>query len=78
MDLVPPPPSYGVVVAVSPSSALWYVHLFMPADRTFASRFAVTSYVHYYAIFFLGISEVSSVPLVFVDVFKFFPDVAAR
>eukprot|EP00903_Cladosiphon_okamuranus_P006255 g6138.t1 len=35
-------------------------------------------YVHYYAIFFLGISEVSSVPLVFVDVFKFFPDVAAR
>lgn len=36
------------------------------------------SYVHYYAIFFLGISEVSSVPLVFVDVFKFFPDVAAR
>ncbi|CAN0295327.1 unnamed protein product, partial [Ectocarpus sp. 13 AM-2016] len=35
-------------------------------------------YVHYYAIFFLGISEVSSIPLVFVDVFKFFPDVAAR
>ncbi|CAM9953233.1 unnamed protein product [Ectocarpus sp. 6 AP-2014] len=34
-------------------------------------------YVHYYAMFFLGISEVSSVPLVFVDVFKFFPDVAA-
>ncbi|CAM9402608.1 unnamed protein product [Pylaiella littoralis] len=35
-------------------------------------------YVHYYAIFFLGISEVSSVPLVFVDLFKYFPDFAAR
>ncbi|CAM9920549.1 unnamed protein product [Scytosiphon promiscuus] len=35
-------------------------------------------YVHYYAIFFLGISEVSSIPLSVVDVFKYFPDVAAR
>eukprot|EP00904_Undaria_pinnatifida_P005341 jgi/Undpi1/1937/HiC_scaffold_12.g05324.m1 len=35
-------------------------------------------YVHYFAIFFLGISEVSSIPLVFVDIFKFFPEVAAR
>ena len=50
----------------------------MISDGTFASPFAFASYVHYYAIFFLGISEVSSVPLVFVDVFKFFPDVAKR
>lgn len=38
----------------------------------------VASYVHYYAIFFLGISEVSSIPLSVVDVFKYFPEVAAR
>lgn len=36
------------------------------------------SYVHWYGIFYLGISEVSSIPLVIVDVFKYFPDVAAR
>ncbi|CAM9837212.1 unnamed protein product [Discosporangium mesarthrocarpum] len=36
------------------------------------------SYVHYYAIFFLGISEVSSIPLVFVDLFKYFPEVAKK
>lgn len=35
-------------------------------------------YVHWYAIFYLGISEISSIPLVFVDVFKFFPNVAAK
>ncbi|CAM9625416.1 unnamed protein product, partial [Sphacelaria rigidula] len=36
------------------------------------------SYVHWYAIFYLGISEISSIPLVFVDVFKYFPNVAAK
>ncbi|CAN0438639.1 unnamed protein product, partial [Phaeothamnion confervicola] len=33
---------------------------------------------HYYAIFFLGVSEFSSIPLVFVDVLKHFPDVAKQ
>ena len=35
-------------------------------------------YMHYYAIYFMGVAEVSSVPLVLVDICKFYPDVAKR
>ncbi|KAK3287844.1 hypothetical protein CYMTET_4663 [Cymbomonas tetramitiformis] len=35
-------------------------------------------YLHYYSIFFVGCGEVSSIPLVFVDTFKHFPDVGKR
>jgi len=30
-------------------------------------------YLHFYAPFFFGVTEISSVPLAFVDLFKFFP-----
>lgn len=33
----------------------------------------VFSYLHYYAVFFLGLSEVSSIFLVFVDLSRYFP-----
>jgi hypothetical protein len=32
-------------------------------------------YLHYYGVFFLGLSEVSSIPLVFLDLAKYFPPV---
>ena len=35
-------------------------------------------YMHYYSIYFMGVAEVSSVPLVLVDVCKFYPEVARR
>ncbi len=35
-------------------------------------------YLHYYAIFFFGIAEFTNVPLTFVDIFKYFPDIAVR
>lgn len=34
-----------------------------------------SQYLHYYAIFFVGLSEVSSMFLVFVDIAKFFPPI---
>ena len=30
-------------------------------------------YMHYYAIYFMGVAEVSSVPLVLVDICKYYP-----
>jgi len=35
-------------------------------------------YTHFYALFFLGMVEISSVPLSVMDMFKFFPALAAR
>jgi len=35
-------------------------------------------YLHYYAIFFIGFAEISTVPLAVMDVFKTLPDLAAR
>mmetsp|Transcript_529 Transcript_529/g.2061 ORF Transcript_529/g.2061 Transcript_529/m.2061 type:complete len:273 (+) Transcript_529:75-893(+) len=35
-------------------------------------------YMHYYAIYFFGVSEVSSVPLVVVDICKYYPEFAKR
>ena len=35
-------------------------------------------YMHYYAIYFMGVAEVSSVPLVLVDICKYYPDFAKR
>ena len=35
-------------------------------------------YMHYYAIYFMGVAEVSSVPLVLVDICKYYPEFAKR
>ena len=35
-------------------------------------------YMHYYAIYFMGVAEVSSVPLVIVDICKYYPEFAKR
>jgi hypothetical protein len=35
-------------------------------------------YMHYYAIYFMGVAEVSSVPLVLVDICKYYPAFAKR
>jgi hypothetical protein len=36
---------------------------------------ACFQYFHYYGIFYLGCSEISTIPLVFVDLAKFFPPI---
>ena len=35
-------------------------------------------YMHYYAVYFMGVAEISSVPLVLVDAGKYYPDVSKR
>jgi hypothetical protein len=40
--------------------------------------FGTNPYVHYYGLFFFGIAELTNVPLTFVDVFKYFPDMKAK
>ena len=35
-------------------------------------------YMHYYGVYFMGVAEVSSVPLVVVDICKYYPEVTKR
>jgi hypothetical protein len=36
--------------------------------------FGLHPYVHYYALFFFGFSELTNIPLTMVDIFKYFPE----
>ena len=35
-------------------------------------------YMHYYGVYFMGVAEVSSVPLVIVDICKYYPELTKR
>lgn len=45
----------------------------VPALYNFSYIFLANQYFHYYGIFYLGCSEISTIPLVFIDLAGFFP-----
>lgn len=40
--------------------------------------FGTNPYVHYYGLFFFGVAELTNIPLTFVDVFKYFPEMKVK
>ena len=40
--------------------------------------FGIAPFAQYYALFYFGVAEVSSIPLTLLDIFKFLPDVARK
>jgi hypothetical protein len=40
--------------------------------------FALHPFLHYYAVFFFGIAEVTNIPLTFVEIFDHFPDIREK
>lgn len=40
--------------------------------------FGLAPYLHYFGLYFFGIAEFTNVPLTFVDIFKYFPEMKNR
>mmetsp|Transcript_22134 Transcript_22134/g.33355 ORF Transcript_22134/g.33355 Transcript_22134/m.33355 type:complete len:261 (-) Transcript_22134:345-1127(-) len=57
--------------------SIMLAHHFVAGSCAFLSVYHAT-YLHYYMVFYTGCSEISTVPLVFVDLFKYFPKVGEK
>jgi len=53
------------------------VHHAVTASLAWFGTYHAT-YLHYYSLFYYGLSEISSIPLVFVELFRYFPGFAEK